>query len=75
METHIENPSSKSAARLDADKYFVAWEKRTSLVKQQVAAESAANDAKTARLKAERLAKEAATAAAPAPHRILRKAP
>jgi hypothetical protein len=63
MESHIENRSSKNAARLDADKYFVAWEKRTSLVKQQVAAESAATDAKTARLKAERLAKEAADTA------------
>lgn len=36
-----------------------AWEDRTALVKQEVAAESAANDAKTARLRALRLEKEA----------------
>ena len=35
-----------------------AWEDRTALVKQEVAAESAANDAKTARLRALRLEKE-----------------
>jgi hypothetical protein len=34
------------------------WEDRTNLVKQEMAAESAANDAKTARLKALRLEKE-----------------
>ena len=38
---------------------FAAWETRTALVKQEMAAESAANDAKTKRLKALRLAKEA----------------
>jgi hypothetical protein len=38
----------------------VAWERRTALVKQQASAESAANDAKTDRLRALRLAKEAA---------------
>ena len=37
---------------------FEAWEKRTALVKLQVNTESAANDAKTARLKALRLEKE-----------------
>jgi hypothetical protein len=36
----------------------VAWQQRTTLVKQQMAADSAASDAKTARLKALRLAKE-----------------
>jgi hypothetical protein len=36
----------------------VVWEKRTTLVKQQIAAETAASNAKTARLKALRLAKE-----------------
>lgn len=35
------------------------WENRKSLVKQEMAAESAANDAKTARLRALRLEKEA----------------
>ena len=35
------------------------WEKRTELVRLQTNAESAANDAKTARLKALRLEKEA----------------
>jgi hypothetical protein len=35
------------------------WEDRKTLVKQEMAAESAANDAKTARLRALRLEKEA----------------
>jgi hypothetical protein len=43
---------------------FAAWEKRTALVKQQTTAESAHNDAKTIRLKALRLEKEAADAEA-----------
>jgi hypothetical protein len=43
---------------------FAAWETRTALVKQEMAAESAANDAKTARLKALRLEKEASDAEA-----------
>jgi hypothetical protein len=43
---------------------FAAWEKRTALVKQQANAESAYNDAKTTRLKALRLEKEAADAEA-----------
>jgi hypothetical protein len=50
-------PKSNSAKR-DPNSYFIAWEKRTALVKQQTASESAANDAKTIRLKALRLAKE-----------------
>ena len=40
------------------------WEDRKTLVKREMEAESAANDAKTARLKALRLAKEAEDAAA-----------
>ena len=44
------SPSAVSAAQI--------WEKRTQLVKQEMAAESAANDAKTVRLKALRLEKE-----------------
>lgn len=63
MEKLIETISpparKKDAAHRTADSYFVTWERRTSLVKQQIAAESAANDAKTARLRALRLAKEA----------------
>lgn len=51
-----------------------AWQQRTELVKLELAAASAANDAKTARLRAQRLAKEqedaagqSATGAATAP--------
>jgi len=40
------------------------WEDRKALVKRELAAEAAANDAKTARLRALRLAKEARDAAA-----------
>ena len=64
MEDTIENlpppPEKKNTARRNADSYFVTWEKRTALVKQEMAAESAASDAKTDRLRALRLAKEAA---------------
>ena len=60
MEVAIDNshPTKKEAARRNANSHFVAWEQRTALVKQQAAAESAANDAKTIRLRALRLAKE-----------------
>jgi hypothetical protein len=44
-----------------------AWERRTLLVKEETAAASAANDAKTARLKALRLEKEQQDAANPKP--------
>lgn len=57
------NPSKKSATRT-AQAAFDAWEKRTQLVRLQTNAESAANDAKTARLKALRLEKEARDAEA-----------
>jgi hypothetical protein len=76
MEDIIDKPSTpqqKDAARRNANNHFAAWEERTALVKQQVSAESAANDAKTAKLRALRLAKEeedrkaAALAPAPAP--------
>jgi hypothetical protein len=40
-----------------------AWEKRTELVRRELAAASAANDAKTARLRALRLEKEKQEAA------------
>jgi hypothetical protein len=55
--------SQKDASRT-ANGVFAAWEKRTALVKQQNSAESAYNDAKTIRLKALRLEKEAADAEA-----------
>ena len=65
------------AARRNADSYFAVWEKRTILVRQEVAAQSAANDAKTARLKLLRLEKEAidaaAGAAAKAPKRTTKR--
>lgn len=62
METHpIENPSEKkNSARRAADSHFTAWERRTTLVKQQAMAQSAAMDANTGRLRALRLAKEEA---------------
>lgn len=60
IETTSPSAQKQEAARRNADSYFVAWERRTALVKQQVAAESAANDAKTTRLRQLRLAKEAA---------------
>jgi len=43
-----------------------AWDRRTSLVKQELAAANAASDAKTARLKALRLEKERVDAQAAA---------
>jgi hypothetical protein len=63
MEAIIANPNSLSPDRKDANRraangHFAAWEQRTALVKQQVNAESAANDAKTIRLRALRLEKE-----------------
>jgi hypothetical protein len=47
----------RTAARTP-DALASAWERRTQLVKQELAAASAASDAKTARLKALRLEKE-----------------
>jgi hypothetical protein len=57
-EVVIDNSSQKESARRNANSHFVAWETRTQLVKQQAAAQSDANDAKTIRLRALRLAKE-----------------
>ena len=55
----------RSAARTpDAPR---AWERRTLLVKQELAAASAANDAKTARLKGLRLERERQEAGARPP--------
>jgi len=58
------SPRQKEAAQRDANKYFLTSEHKTALAKQQTAAASSANDAKTARLRALRLAKEAADEAA-----------
>ncbi|HEY0266369.1 MAG TPA: hypothetical protein VGC16_06425 [Rhizomicrobium sp.] len=56
---NINIPPRQKDARRTAGGVFAAWESRTELVKQQARAESAASDAKTARLKALRLEKEA----------------
>jgi len=50
---------SRENARHKADAHFRAWESRTQLVRQEQEAERAASDAKTVRLRALRLAKEA----------------
>ena len=50
--------NQRDTARRTAINTFEVWEKRTALVKRQSSTESAANDAKTARLKALRLEKE-----------------
>jgi hypothetical protein len=52
--------SSKDGARKRAQNHFTATEQRDSLVKQMIASERAALDAKTAKLRALRLAKEEA---------------
>ena len=57
------NFNKKSALRT-AQRIFDEWEHRTQLVKLHTNAESAANDAKTARLRALRLEKEARDAEA-----------
>lgn len=61
-----ESQSSKKrdAVLRTANNAFQVWENRTQLVKQEMAAASAATDAKTARLKALRLEKEAQEAEA-----------
>ena len=50
----------RDAARGKAQKYFTQSEQRDTLVKQEIEKERAAVDAKTAKLRALRLAKEAA---------------
>jgi hypothetical protein len=50
----------REAARGKAQKYFTQSEQRDTLVKQEIEKERAAIDAKTAKLRALRLAKEAA---------------
>ena len=62
MEPPIETPSAqkKSAAYRNADRYFATAERKTTLAKEQADTAAAASDEKTARLRALRLAKEAA---------------
>jgi hypothetical protein len=72
-------PRDRDGARRRAQNHFVAAEQRDTLVKQMVQAERAATDAKTAKLRALRLAKEetdraeALIAAANAPAKKSRK--
>ena len=63
-ESVISNSKSKNAAARTAEGVFQVWERRSQLVKNELAAASAATDAKTARLRALRLAKEAEDAEA-----------
>ncbi len=64
-------PGQRDAARRKAQNHFAAHDERSQLVKNMVAQENAASDAKTAKLRALRLAKEEAdrqaAADAPAP--------
>lgn len=48
----------RDTARQKAEGFFRVWESRTQLVKNELAAASAANDAKTIRLRTLRLEKE-----------------
>ncbi len=65
MEASIDNSTppryqQREAARRNADNLFTGRQQRTALAKQEAASQSAANDAKTIRLRALRLEKEAA---------------
>lgn len=69
---------NRAAAFRTANGVFEVWEARTKLVKQELAAASAANDAKTIRLRALRLEKERLDAEAArnnAPQASVRNAP
>ena len=55
--------TAREAARNRAQSHFTASEQRDEAVKQIIAGENAAREAKTAKLRALRLAKEAADAA------------
>ena len=57
----------RDTARQKAEGFFRVWESRTQLVKNELAAASAANDAKTIRLRTLRLEKERQDAEAAAP--------
>ena len=61
-----ESDAQKAKARGRAEAIFTASEQRDAAVHEQIRKERAASDAKTARLKALRLAKEAAEKAAQA---------
>jgi hypothetical protein len=72
----------REEARQKSDKISQTWEGRTQLVKEMMAAASAANDEKTARLRALRLEKERqetqagakkAAEAAPRPRKSVRR--
>ena len=79
MSNPMSPPPRDHNARKKAQNHFELAEARTSLVKQIVSAESAALDARTAKLKALRLAKEEADRAEaianppPAPAKKVRK--
>jgi hypothetical protein len=60
MSDPLNPPPRGGEARRKAQNHFEAAEARTTLVKQLVASENAALDAKTAKLRALRLAKEEA---------------
>jgi hypothetical protein len=69
LEASIDNPTpprylQREAARRNADTLFTGRQQRVAQAKQEAASQSAANDAKTIRLKALRLEKEAADLAA-----------
>ena len=75
-----QQPNSAAGKKRDAlirtaNNAFQAWQDRTDLVKNETAATNAANDAKTARLKALRLEKEKAEAEAAALEATLSPAP
>jgi hypothetical protein len=79
-ETRAFEPTTaqRDSARKKAQNHFAAHDARTTLVKDLMAQESAANDAKTIRLRALRLAKEEADRAAgivPANIVLKRRAP
>lgn len=65
----------REAAHRTANGAFKAWEDRTNLVKTIAAEERAATDAKTAKLRALRLAKEQEDAAAAAAEAAANPAP
>ena len=73
-----EAPAERDAARRKAQEFFTVHDQRTQLVKDLVAQENAASDQKTAKLRALRLAKEAADKKADdglseAPHKPVKK--
>ena len=64
MPSSKSRPNANQRPRLDPN---ATWEDRTALVKREIEAERRATDAKTARLRALRLEKEAADKAAEPP--------